>query len=123
MPLRNVQVRSYRELRVWGTAMDLVVESYPIVRLLPTAERLDLASQMRRATVSVVANIAEGHGRRSPREFLRYLSIANGSRTELETHFDVAERIGYVSGENLAGVRDTSDHVGRMLTLLMRSLS
>ena len=68
--------RSYRDLEVWQKALDLVVECYRLSRTFPKAELYGLSSQLQRATVSIPANIAEGHGRSHTREYLKHLSIA-----------------------------------------------
>jgi len=75
----------YRDLLVWQKAMDLVVQRYEITKGFPSEEKFGLVSQMRRAAVSIPSNIAEGHGRRSEKEFANHLWIANGSLMELET--------------------------------------
>ena len=79
-------VNSYRDLRVWQKAMDLVVTSYEVAKQFPQSELYGLVSQIQRAAVSIPANIAEGHGREHLGDYLHHLSIANGSLMELETH-------------------------------------
>lgn len=79
------KLKSYKNLVVWQKAMDLVVEVYTLVKKLPKEEKYALSDQMRRSVVSIPSNIAEGYTRNSTTEYLRFLSIANGSRTELET--------------------------------------
>jgi four helix bundle protein len=71
-------VTNYRDLLAWQKAIDLVTAVYDMVRKLPDVERFGLAAQLRRAAVSVAVNIAEGQGRKSDREFRRYVSIARG---------------------------------------------
>ena len=115
-------LRSHRELRVWQMAMDLVVESYRIASLLPSDERFGLCAQTRRAAVSVPVNIAEGYGRFRRGEYLNQLSVARGSLTELETLFEIAERLRYVSRRQMAMAVELCDGVGRMLTRLRQSL-
>jgi four helix bundle protein len=83
-PKRKIQ--RHQDLLIWQKSMDLVIEIYRLARLLPINEQYGLASQMRRASVSVPANIAEGFGRWHKKEFLRFLLLANGSLKELETH-------------------------------------
>ena len=80
------KIISYRDLVVWSRAMDLVEACYKLTKQLPQSEIYGLSSQIRRAAVSVPANIAEGHERRNLGEYLQHLSIANGSLKELETH-------------------------------------
>lgn len=79
-------VESYRDLKVWNKAMDLVVEAYTLAKQLPKMETYGLVNQIQQSAVSVLANIAEGHGREHLGDYLRHLSIANGSLKELETH-------------------------------------
>ncbi|MBX3436640.1 MAG: four helix bundle protein [Planctomycetaceae bacterium] len=115
-------MNSYRELKVWQRAIDLVVACYELTRKFPDDERYGLTSQLRRAAVSVAANIAEGHGRGTKKAFLNFQWIANGSLTELETHFIIAGKLGYVSREAGRPVYDQMQEIGRMLSSLRRSL-
>jgi four helix bundle protein len=115
-------VKSYRDLKVWEKAMDLVVESYRLSNLLPKSEMFGLASQIRRAAVSIPANIAEGHGRDHLGDYLRHLSIANGSLMELETHFVVMTRLSYAKIEDVHNALDLTGDVGRMLAGLTSKL-
>lgn len=115
-------VESFRDLRVWQTAMDLVTQCYCLTRRFPNDERFGLSSQLRRAAVSVPANIAEGHGRGTTNGYINYLWIANGSLTELETHLLIAQRLSYVTEDDLAPVLDLVRQIGRMLVALRRAL-
>jgi four helix bundle protein len=115
-------VRGYRDLRVWQNAMDLVVEAYRLSAAFPREETYGLQSQLRKAAVSVPANIAEGHGREHLGDYLYLLSVANGSLMELETHCLIAERLTYVSQRDLSPVLDHASDVGRMLSGLIGSL-
>jgi len=102
--------------------MDLVVESYRLSRLLPKFEIWGLASQIQRAAVSVPANIAEGQGREHLGDYVRHLSIANGSLMELETHLLLLIRLNYFAEPDLACALALTAEVGRMLTGLTQSL-
>lgn len=113
---------SYRELRVWNSAMDLVVLSYKVSSRLPAEEKFGLISQIRRAAVSVPANIAEGYGRRRRGDYLQHLSIANGSLKELETHFLIAVRLGHLTQTDIQPVLALAEEVGKMLGSLLRKL-
>ena len=113
---------SYRDLRVWQQAMDLLVDVYRVTRRLPNEERNGLQSQSRRAAVSVPSNIAEGQGRWHPREFLHSLRVAKSSLQELETQIEAMVRLDYVSRDEMKGVISQADDVGRMLAGLMRTL-
>ena len=108
----------YREQR----AMELVIACYDLTQSFPDRERYGLAAQLQRAAVSVPANIAEGQARQHAKEFLQYLAIAKGSLAELETHIQIAERLGYVDGIAVQEILSRTDHVARMITGLRRSL-
>ena len=112
----------HRKLTVWQEAMDLVTETYRVVRLLPADERFDLASQTRRAAVSAPSNIAEGYGRCHRGDFVRQLSVARASVRELETQLDVAERVGYVDRGQLVWLLALAEDVDRMTTRLILRL-
>src|SRR5213593_4666626 len=92
-------ISSFRDLRVWQQEMDLVEQVYRISLAFPKHEIYGLTGQMRRAAVSVPANIAEGHIRKQTRAFLNHSSIALGSLAELQTELEIATRLGYVSAE------------------------
>jgi four helix bundle protein len=116
-------VTSYRELIVWQKAMDLAVAVYKITEVLPSRERYGLTDQVRRAAVSVPSNIAEGQGRSTVNDFLRFLSIARGSLNEMETQILIAQRIGYLPESDRDVILRQSDEVGRLLRALGRSLT
>jgi four helix bundle protein len=115
-------IRSYRDLEVWQKAMDLVVECYQITNVFPKAETFGLSSQLRRAAVSIPANITEGHARQHTKEFLQSLSIAYGSLAELETHILIAESLKYIPTSQSMKLLDKTAELGRMLNGLRRSL-
>jgi four helix bundle protein len=107
---------------VWQKAMALVVESYRVAKLLPKSETYGLIGQIQRAAVSIPANIAEGHGREHLGDYVRHLSIANGSLMELETHFLIAVELAYVSSDDVGRALEMTSEVGRMLTGLTQKL-
>jgi len=115
-------VTSYRDLRVWQKAMDLVLTSYEVAKQFPQSELYGLMSQIQKAAVSIPANIAEGHGCEHLGDYLHHLSMANGSLMELETHFLIAGRLGYLEVEPMNQLLDQTAEVGRMLAGLIRSL-
>ena len=116
-------VYSYRDLTVWQKAMDLVVEVYRIVRLLPKEETYGLSDQMRRAAVSIPSNIAEGKMRNTRREYINFLYMARGSNAELQTQCYICARVHYFAEEELIEVLSLSDEVGRMINALILSLT
>ena len=87
---------SYREIKVWQKAIELVADIYSCTRSFPREELYGLAGQLRRAAVSIASNIAEGKGRRTDREFLQFLHHARGSVFEVETQLTIASRLGYM---------------------------
>lgn len=108
-------MKTYKELGVWRKSVDLTEEVYSITRHFPHEEKFGLTSQIRRATVSIPANIAEGWGRGTTREDLKFLLISRASLMELETHGIISARLGYLSKEEFAGLETRIDEIGRML--------
>lgn len=102
--------------------MDLVVTCYELTKDFPKSEIYGLTNQLRRAAVSIPANIAEGRERQHDKEFLQYLSIAYGSLAELETHLQIAERLAYLKSHQLGHVLEMASEVGRMLNGLRKSI-
>ena len=113
---------SYRDLEVWKKSMDVVVRCYETTRSFPASEQYGLTGQIQRAAVSVPANIAEGQARQHRKEFLHHLSIAHGSVAELETHIEIARRIGYVGDGVAHCFFGETEEVGRMINGLRKSL-
>jgi four helix bundle protein len=97
-------IRSYRDLRVWQRGMELVEAIYVITQSFPKQEMYGLSSQVRRAAVSIPANIAEGHSREHTKEFRNFLSMAQGSISELETELEIATRLGYEPTQQFNGL-------------------
>jgi four helix bundle protein len=115
-------MRPHEKLDVWRVAMDFVVTIYKATESFPKEEKFGLTSQVRRAAISVPANIAEGAARRSPKEFVHFISNAQGSASELETELLIAHRLGYLREGTYLEMRDTLDKIGRMLIGLTRHL-
>ena len=114
--------KSFRNLIVWQKSMDLAAEVYRLVKLLPASEGFGLISQMQRAAISIPSNIAEGFGRYNPKEFARFLFIANGSRAELQTQLLLCERIGFLTREQTRPSLLLTEEIGKMLFSLSDSL-
>jgi four helix bundle protein len=112
----------YTELVAWQRSMDLAVAVYQASAALRPEERFGLQAQMRRAAVSISANIAEGQGRRTCGEFLNQLSAAYGSLCELETHIHLARRLAMMKEDASKGILDRSGEVGRLINGLTKSL-
>ncbi len=114
--------KSYRDLDAWQKAMDMVIECYKKVKKFPSNEKYGLTSQIQRAAVSIPANIAEGQSRQHTKEFLHHLSIAYGSLAELETHVQIAERLSYITTNELEELLNKTSTIGRILNGLRKSL-
>jgi four helix bundle protein len=120
--IERTKVTSYRDLVVWARAMDIVEVCYKLSTRIPQSEIYGLISQIRRAAVSIPANIAEGHGRKNLGEYIQHLSIANGSHKELETHLLIAGRLHYVKEDEIIPALEACSEIGRMLASLIQKL-
>jgi four helix bundle protein len=118
-----MSVQHYRELIVWQKAMNLVEAVYRATNQFPKTEIYGLTSQIRRAAVSVPSNIAEGQGRNSTRDFLHFLSMAQGSLMEVETQVTIAKRLDYIQDQAESDLLGATAEVGRLLNGLCNSLN
>jgi four helix bundle protein len=115
--------RSHKDLDVWKKSVRLVTDIYRLTSRFPPAERFGLTAQIRRASTSVPANIAEGWGRGSTKEYIQFLRIARGSLTELDTHLIVSGELGYVVASEAEDVQMKMSDVAKMLNRLIKALS
>ena len=115
-------LKNFKELKVWQKAYKLCLEIYRITRNFPKDERYGLTSQIRRASVSVPSNIAEGYGKRTTADYLKSLYISYGSLCELETQLLLSGDLGYVYQEKLGSLKNDTAEVERMLMALIKSL-
>ena len=111
--------KSFKDLLVWQKAHELVMEVYKITKTFPQEERFGLVSQMRRAAVSIPANITEGFVKRSIKDKSNFYNIAQGSLEELKYYLILSEDLGYSKNENLLL---KADEVGKLLNRLLSSL-
>lgn len=111
--------QTYRDLIVWQKAMDLATEVYRLTKKLPKDELYALTNQLRRAAVSIPSNIAEGNGRFSQREYARFLSIARGSKSEVETQLLLCVRFGYLEQTETETALGLCTEIGKMLTVMI----
>ena len=114
--------RPHRKLEVWQRSMGLVKAVYGLTRNFPKEETYGLSSQMQRSAVSIPSNIAEGAARKSKAEFLHFLSIAQGSLSELDTQLEIAYMLGYIDKEKRKETLDQITDVFKMLSGLIRSV-
>ena len=115
-------IRSYKDLEVWKVAMDLAESCYATTKEFPPEERYGMTAQIRRAAVSIAANVAEGYGREQTRSFIQFLRVAQGSVKELETHLMLAERVELSSADVIAVLLGQCERVSKMLRNLIRAL-
>jgi four helix bundle protein len=115
-------VKSYRDLIVWHRSIELCLAIYEFTRSFPSDELYGLRSQLRRASVSIPSNIAEGCGRRSTGELIQFAAIARGSNFEVQTQLVLANKLRFGSNTNLAECDRLSEEVGRMLNAWVNSL-
>ena len=112
----------YKDLVAWQRAMELCVSVYRLTEEFPRQEQFGLISQMRRASVSVASNIAEGYGRSTRGEYLQFLGHARGSNSELQTQLILSERLGFASGDLLETSMKRCEDTSRLLGALMKKL-
>jgi len=115
-------IESYRDLRVWQEAMNLAEACYRLTSAFPREEMFGLTAQIRRAAVSIPANIAEGYGRDSKGSYGQFLRVAQGSLKELETHLILSQRLGVAAEQSVQPLLGSGDSLGRMLRALIRSI-
>lgn len=116
-------MNTYRELNVWKKSMDLAASVYALVQVFPKEETYGLTSQLRRAVVSMPANIAEGYGRNSTRDYIKHLRYAAASGFEVQTLLEISLRVGYA--EEVAAIQliRQSEDIGRMLSTMIRKIA
>ncbi|SFD68586.1 four helix bundle protein [Thermophagus xiamenensis] len=115
-------MKTYRELIVWQKAMDLVCLIYELTSTFPKEEVYSLTSQLRRASVSIPSNIAEGYGRNSLNDYIRHLQIAAGSLYEFQTQIEIAKRLNFLNDEAFLKAYRLSTEVEKMLASLITKL-
>ena len=115
-------MKDYKELGVWQKGLVLTTEAYRVTSRFPDDEKFGLTSQIRRAAVLIPANIAEGWGRGTTKEYVQFLLVSRGSLMELETHAIIARQLGYLSEPQLTTFQRMIEEIGQMLNGLIPSL-
>ena len=115
-------MKNHKELTVWQKSMELVKEVYRLVKKLPKEETYALSDQMRRAVVSIPSNIAEGNARESEKEFLRFLSVAQGSNAELETQLLICADLGYLTEKDIQYSLMLCEETAKMLRVFINKI-
>ena len=116
------RINSYRDLLVWQKGMELAKQVYSLTQSFPSSERFGLLAQMRRAAVSVPSNIAEGQARHGRKEFVQFLSHAQGSLAELDTQLGIPMDLGYPCDPNVNQITARVGELQRMLASLRRKV-
>jgi four helix bundle protein len=111
--------KPHRKLEVWRLSMELTTQVYKLTSQFPSEEKFGLVSQMRRCAVSIPSNIAEGAARSSQADFARFLTIALGSLSELDTQLELASRLGYCGKDQYSKIDNTLASISRMLVALL----
>lgn len=114
--------RTYRDLRVWQRAMELVTEAYRLSKQFPKEEVYGLTSQICRAAVSIPSNIAEGYARNSTSDYVRFLRVASGLLYECQTQMEIAMNLGYVAQTTVNGFGSAIEEVAPMFSAPIRTL-
>jgi four helix bundle protein len=112
----------HKNLAVWKRSMDFVVKVYRLTKTFPKEELYCLTSQMRRAAISIPSNLAEGHAKRTTREFIRFTNISYGSAAELETQIMIAEQLGYAPEHDISCLISELSEIEKMINGLLAGL-
>ena len=113
---------SFKDLVVWRRSVQLALAVYKLTASYPRAEQFGLTNQLRRASVSIASNIAEGYGKSTRGEYLSFLGHARGSTFEAQTQLIIAAALGFGDPEDRLAAEELSDEVSRMLVAMMKSL-
>jgi len=116
-----MKIEGFQKLKVWQKAHNLVLKIYKLTETLPDKEKFCLSNQIRRSSVSICANIAEGQ-KKSKKDFLRFLDISQGSLEETKYHLILCRDLGYCNTSDFEKISDLSDEVGKMLCGLSKKL-
>lgn len=119
---KKAKMKTYSDLLVWQKSLSLVTEVYQISKRFPTDEQYSLTSQIRRCGISIPSNIAEGYGRNSKQDFIRFLRIAMGSLFELQTQLRIANNLNYSKKDDFNLIFEKSREVERMLSAFIKSI-
>jgi len=120
--VEHKQVSGYRDLKVWHLGMEIAERVYQLTKHFPKEEQYGLTSQLRRAAVSVPANIAEGHARAFTKDYIRFLAVSVGSLAEVETFLELSVRLEFSKPESIHELNEMIGEERRMLRGLQRSL-
>lgn len=115
-------IKSYKDLIVWKKSIALVEKIYQLTVKFPATEQWGLCSQMRRSSISIPSNIAEGFGRQATGEYRHHLSYSRGSALELETQIIIAEKLGYLNSNKSTPILNEIEQISKMLAVLIAKI-
>jgi four helix bundle protein len=115
-------IKTYRDLQIWQKGIEIVTDIYGVTRNFPKEETYGLIAQMRRSAISIPSNVAEGFRRFHNKEYKQFLYISSGSCGELETQVTIARKLGYIDEEQEGTLLEKLDHIGRMMSSLIKKL-
>mgnify|MGYP000247620299 CR=1 FL=1 len=115
-------MNKYEDLKIWKKAMNLVEEVYSLMEKLPDDEKFGLTSQIKRSSVSIPSNVAEGYGRNYTKDYSRFLQISRGSLFEMQTQLEIALNLGFITISDLEDLKKLSVEVEKMLNSLISKL-
>ena len=113
-------MKTHKDLEVWKKSMDFVTLIYDTTSSFPESEKFGLANQIRRASVSIPSNIAEGASRQHNKEFIQFLYVAFGSLNEVETQYIIALNLGFIDKEAYSKLEESKNDIGKMLSGLIK---
>jgi len=116
-------MKSYRDLIVWQKSMEMVTLTYKALKQFPNDEKFGLISQIKRSSISIPSNIAEGYGRNYTKDYIRFLNIARGSLYEMQTQLQVALNLNFMEEKDLEIIKSLSTEVEKMLNTLIKRLT
>jgi four helix bundle protein len=117
------ELNSYKDLNIWQKGLSLCVNTYELTKDFPEEEKFGLISQIRRCSVSISANIAEGYGRQSTKSYVQFLKIARGSLYELDTHLELSNQLKFVKNELLLEtIKEQIIEEGKMINSLINKI-
>jgi len=117
------EVKSYKDLLIWQKGIELTEKVYQLVKSFPNEELYALTSQIKRCTISIPSNIAEGYGRKSTKNYIQFLRISRGSLFELETQLIIANKLNYITYKEIADtIFNLIEEEGKMLNSFIKKL-
>ena len=116
------KIKTYRDLNIWNVGIELVKDIYKLTEKFPKQEMYGIVSQMRRSAISIPSNVAEGFKRYHNKEYIQFLYVTLGSCAELETQVTIAKELKYIQADKEVILLEKLDHIGRMITNLLKKL-